>query len=174
MGNVEGLLQVSIFVANRALLTFNSPSVDADVEYGKWRGRAIYSSPGRLAQKPVVSSAALVILSFLIGAQLIGLAYLAYYICHVLTWTGALDAMAIARIGASMRDKEILPPIGGVTQQHHDALHDVDELVDIVETKEGNEARMRATSSNTSNTDVSDDVELQHLRGTTKGTYMSV
>jgi hypothetical protein len=116
MGNIEGLLQVSRFFANHALLTFNSPSVDADVEYGKWRGRAIYSSPGRLVQKSVVSTAALVILSFLIGAQLIGLAYLAYYIYHVLTWTGALDAMAITRIGASMRDKEILPPIGGVTQ----------------------------------------------------------
>jgi hypothetical protein len=174
MQNVEGLLQVSMFVANRALLTFYSPSIDGDEGYDKWRGRAIYSSPGRLVQKPVVSTAALIIISLLIGAQLIGLAYLAYYIYHVPTWTGRLDAMAIARVGASLAEKDILPPIGGVTKEHIEALKDEDGLVGIVETQEGSELRMRATSSNTSHTDISDDVELQHLKRPGKGTYMSV
>jgi hypothetical protein len=97
MKSAETLLQISIFVANRALLTYYSPQENRDNSAG-FQGREIQSSPGRMVQKPVVSTAALIVLSILIGLQVIGLSYLAYYIYHVPTWTHALDAMAMARI----------------------------------------------------------------------------
>lgn len=99
MESVETLLQISTFAANKALLTFYSPQVNAqDIFASAFRGRDIMFSPGGKVQKPVLSTAALVIMTILIGLQVIGLAYLAYYILHVPTWTGALDALAMARI----------------------------------------------------------------------------
>ena len=63
--------------------------------------------------------------------QLIGFAYLSYYIYHTPTWSGALDAMAIARIGASLGQKDVLPLIGPVGKQNYEALNNVDSLVGI-------------------------------------------
>jgi|SRR5690242_268960 len=131
--DAESLLHISLYVANRALLTFYSPNVSGQGASTllRFRGRVIHTSPGQAVQRPVVSVAALVVLSLLVGLQLIGLAFLAYYIYRVPTWTGALDAMAIARIGASVRQHDMLPPIGPVTQRDRDALNNVDGLVGI-------------------------------------------
>lgn len=101
MKSAETLLQISTFVANRALLTCYSPQENRDFSAG-FQGRGIQSSPGRMVQKPVVSTAASIVLSILIGLQVIGLFYLAYYIYHVPTWTHALDAMAMARIVSAL------------------------------------------------------------------------
>jgi hypothetical protein len=168
--NVETLLQVSLFAANRALLTFYSPQVDGQHDEGtRWRGRTIYSSPGQLVQRPVVSTAALIVLSILIGLQVLALAYLAYYIYHVPTWTGALDAMAMVRIGSSLSQQDMLPSLGPVTQQDIDALRNVDGLIGVHDMPGGSQT-MRAPSE-VSDTDASD-IELRPTEY--KGAYMHV
>jgi hypothetical protein len=134
--SIETLFHMTLFTANRVLLTFYAPDVVSS-HRSDWRGRDILTSPGQLVQKPVVSKAALSILTILLGLQLIGLAYLTYYIYHVPTWTGALDAMAVARIGASLAEHDVLPPIGHVSKKDLDALKGVDGLIGVVPSSEG-------------------------------------
>jgi len=133
LDNAEGLLAVSMFVSNRALLTLYSPEAGSyDTPIGTiWR--FIYASPGVALQKPILSKRALIVLSVLIGLQLLGLTYLAYYLYRVPTWSDQLDAMAMARIGASLHDRDVLPAIGPVSKEDLTALQTVGALVGIVE-----------------------------------------
>ncbi|KAF2028540.1 hypothetical protein EK21DRAFT_101717 [Setomelanomma holmii] len=168
--NVETLLDISLSTAHRAFLTFYSPHVDGVQDLvTTFRGRTIYTSRGRLVQKPVVSRAAMIILSVLIGLQLVGLAYLAYYIYRVPTWTGALDAMAMAKIGASLGQQDVLPPIGINVQRNLNAMQSVDVLIGVVEAME--DSRLQLASSNVSDAEGSD-VELHHVDR--KGAYVDV
>jgi hypothetical protein len=171
MEMAEALLQISMFSANRALLTFYSPSVDYTAI---WRGRTIHSSPGQMVQRPVVSKAAMVVLSVLLALQSLSLIYLAYYIYHVPTWTGSLDAIAIARIGASLRDQYVLPPIGPVDEKDLDALRNVDGLIGVVEkTDDNGRSQRRRASSNWSDDGASVlNLELQQVGS--KGPYINV
>jgi hypothetical protein len=171
MEMVEALLQISMFTANRALLTFYSPSVSYTAD---WRGRTIHSSPGQMVQRPVVGKAAMIVLSVLLALQLVGLSYLAYYIYHVPTWTGALDAIAIACIGASLRDRDVLPPIGMVDEKDLDVLRNVDGLVGLVEKKDDTvRSRRRCPSRDWSEDGASDsNIELQEV--VAKGLYINV
>lgn len=138
METVESLLQVSLFAANRALLTFYSLDVAARDETDQgYEGRIIRSSPGMTVQKPVLDKAVVITLSLVIALQLLGLAYLAYYIYHVPTWSGALDAMAIARIGANLGNEGLLPPIGPVNAKDYDALRHIDGLVELEGIQDG-------------------------------------
>lgn len=169
----ESLLEVSMFTANRALLTFYSPETDIyNDRAGYAKGRTVYYAPGQLVQKPVVSMPAIIVLSILLAMQLIGLAYLAYYIYHIPTWSGALDAMAIARIGASLGQKDVLPPIGPVSKKDYEALKDVDGLIGIVESKEDDkESQRRLASGEMESGDLSD-IELQQVER--KGPYVNI
>lgn len=81
---VESMLQIGLFAANRALLTFHSPNSIGSFHS---QGRSIYSSDGQIVQKPEMSSTALIFLTILLGLQLLGLALLTYYIYHVPTWS---------------------------------------------------------------------------------------
>jgi hypothetical protein len=168
----ESLLQISLFTVNRALLTYYSPNVNpsGDSTYG-WAGRTIYSSPGQMVQRPILDKATTIALSLLLALQLIGLAYLAYYIYHVPTWTGALDAMAIAQIGASLAHQDVLPPMGPVTAKDIDALRNVDGLVGLVRSQDEASRTRRLASSHTSE-DGASDIELQRVE--MKGAYMNV
>jgi len=131
LDNTENLLTTAIFVANQAFLTMASP------EFGPAnalpQGRLIYASPGTAVQKPSLSRTALIVLSVLIGLQLLGLGYLTYYLYRAPSWTDQLDAMAMARIGASLRDRGVLPAIGPVTKEDIAALKTVGGLIGIVE-----------------------------------------
>lgn len=171
--NAESLLQTSLYTANRALLTFYSPNVDSQTMYdSSFRGRIVYTSPGQSIQKPIVSTAAVIVLSMLIGLQLVGLAFLAWYIYRVPTWVDALDAMAIARIGASVKQHDVLPPIGPVTQKDRDALESVDGLVGIhYSPDEFSNSRSRLAPDAHSDMN-SFDFELQPVAN--KGTFTSV
>lgn len=64
-----------------------------------------------------MSVAALVVLSVLLALQLLGLGYFTYYLYHVPTSSCELDALAMARIGASLEQRELLPPIGPVSNE---------------------------------------------------------
>jgi len=172
METVESLLQVSLFSANRALLTFYSPDVAArDQTDQSYEGRIIRSSPGMKVQKPALDKAAVITISVVIALQILGLARLAYYIYHVPTWAGALDAMAIARMGANLGNEGLLPLIGPVTAKDYDALRHVDGLVELEAIRDGIDGTERLSPTHTSY-DGNSDVELRRVG--TKGAYVNV
>lgn len=94
--------------------------------------RALFSSPGTYIPKPEVSLTGIVIVSMLLLLELIGLAYLAWYIYQVPTWTAMLDALAIARITNSL-DKGVIPAIGSMTDAEVQRLKEIDALIGVVE-----------------------------------------
>jgi hypothetical protein len=123
----ESRLHTALFLANKAALTANSG--DQTV----WRqgtGREIYFAPGLTVLKPEISLPAQVVLSVFIFIQLIGLLWLGWFIYTAPTWTPTLDAMAVARIGASV-DPSLLPPFGEVGQREHGKLAHTDGLVGV-------------------------------------------
>ncbi|CAN9447127.1 unnamed protein product [Alternaria alternata] len=126
------LLEIAMFVANRAFVTWLSPDSSRNT-LDILDGRHIYNSPGAAVPKPVLSKSSIIIMSVLIGLQLLGLGYLIYYLYRVPSWSNQLDAMAMARIGASLHHQGVLPAIGPVSKQDLDALQNVGGLIGIVE-----------------------------------------
>lgn len=121
----EKALTISMFFANQAMLVRT-----IDYTSGLFSGRPIFSSPGIVIIRPFKTIAGTVIISVLILLQLIGIAYTVWYIYKVPIWTSALDALAVARIGASMETSD-LPPIGAVYPADLDKLTEVDALIGI-------------------------------------------
>ncbi|KAI1673880.1 hypothetical protein L13192_00627 [Pyrenophora tritici-repentis] len=80
--------------------------------------------------KPRLSLASLIVISLLILIQALGLAYLAYYIYQVPTWTDMLDAMAVARIANSL-DKADIPALGLVDRRDLEGLRGISALVGV-------------------------------------------
>ncbi|KAH7073740.1 hypothetical protein BKA63DRAFT_576065 [Paraphoma chrysanthemicola] len=103
-----------------------------------------------------------------IGLQLVGLGYLSYYIYQVPTWTGALDAMAMARIGASLGQKDVSLSTRLVSRRDLDAIHDVDVLIGVVD-KDDSQSYSGSRGASDAG---SSDVELKRAGG--KGAYMEV
>jgi hypothetical protein len=167
LNTTENLLEAAMFVANRALLTLISP--EENQRSYELRGRKIYTSPGLTVQRPVLSKAALIILSVLLGLQLLGLSYLTYYLYRFPTWSDQLDAMAIARIGASLDHRGVLPALGPVRQKDTDALKTVDGLIGIVEKESHRESSTSRLVSPDPNTTDASEVELQQLNPTEEG-----
>jgi hypothetical protein len=165
--NTESLLNVAMFVANRALLTLVSPEVGP----GSYdlTGRKIYSSPGVTVHKPVLSKAAFVVLSLSIGLQLLGLGYLTYYLYRFPTWSNQLDAMAMARIGASLDHRGVLPAIGPVSRKDVDSLQTVEGLIGVVEKVPHRENSMTRLVSPDLHAADGSEVELQQLTSTGEG-----
>lgn len=138
--SAERVLKIGMFAANQATLNVYGRDVEGGGSQGfNWGHniRRISTSPGLLVDKPVVNFASLIVVSTLVGLQLIGLAYLTYYIYHVPTWTRALDAMAIARIGASIGPNSALPPIGPVSSEDMEGLKGVSGLVGVAGIEQG-------------------------------------
>jgi hypothetical protein len=164
LNNTQSLLEIAMFVANRAMLTVLSP----EVGQGSYdlTGRKIYTSPGVTIQRPVLSKTALTILSVLLGLQLLGLGYLTYYLYRFPTWSDKLDAMAMARIGASLEQREVLPPIGPVSKERLNALQYVGGLIGIVEKAPHRESSMTRLVSPESKVGDASDIELRQLTAT--------
>ncbi|CAN9373052.1 unnamed protein product [Alternaria sp. RS040] len=156
LNDTQNLLEVAMFVANRAILTL--VSTDSGLT-----GRQIYTSPGVVVPKPVLSRSSVIIMSVLIGLQLLGLGYLAHYLYRVPSWSDQLDAMAIARIGASLDHQGVLPAIGPVSKEDLVTLQTVGGLIGIVERSPCHESS--ATESVLLDMAAADDsaVELQRL-----------
>jgi len=129
--NPETMLTAAMFVANEAFLT--TLLSEAKEEQAPPGGRIIYTSPGFAMQKPFLSRLALIVLSLSIGLQLLGLGYLAYYIYRAPTWSGQLDAMAMARIGASLHSRGVLSAIGVVSKEDIAGLKTVGGLIGVIE-----------------------------------------
>lgn len=78
--------------------------------------------------------------------------------------------MVIAKIGASLRQHDVLPPIGTGTQRDRDALNNVDVLVGIDHGPDNN-SRPGLTPDEHSGTH-SSEVELQPMD--TKGSFSTI
>lgn len=88
------------------------------------------------------------------------------------TWTGASNAMAIARIGLIVGQQDVLPPIGPVTQRDRDALQNLDGLVGIDHDHDQvNTSRSRLVIDQHSGTHLSN-FKLQPMSRT--GPYLSI
>lgn len=132
LDTAQSLLEIAMFVANRAFVTWLSPDSSRNT-LDILDGRHIYTSPGAAVPKPVLSKSSIIIMSLLIGLQLLGLGYLIYYLYRVPSWSNQLDAMAMARIGASLHHQGVPPAIGPVSKQDLNVLHTVGGLIGIVE-----------------------------------------
>jgi hypothetical protein len=150
---LSALLQIGAFVSNQALLNHFTPTEKHGlVGGGNFRGRKVYTSPGSPVLKPTMTTGAMIAVSLLIGLQLLGLGCLTWYIYHVPSWTGALDAMAVAHIGARLGKQDILlDGVSGDRERDARALHQVDGLIGVVHVEEGQDGS---------------DTELQQLRRT--------
>lgn len=122
---VEDRLNFAMFLANRAALT--SHTLDLLPWYDDV-GRTIYTAPGMATSKPDVSLPAQVVLSFIVGVQVLGLLWLGYWMYMWPAWTRTLDAMAVARIAASL-DPSLLPPFKIVGLRETKKLSHTDGLV---------------------------------------------
>lgn len=150
---MEGLLKIGAFVASQALLNHYAPTTAYTlVGGGDFRGRKVYTSPGYPVLKPDVSVAAVSVITILLALQLLGLVYLAWYIYHVPSWTGSLDAMAVAHIGARLGQQNLLlSGVSGDRERDARALQKVDGLIGVV---------------NMEGEHHGSDTELKQLRGT--------
>lgn len=104
-----------------------------------YTARSLFSSPGTYIPKPNVSFTGIIVVTTLLFLELIGLAYLAWYIYQVPTWTAMLDALAIARITSSL-DKGIIPAIGSMNDTDIQRLKETDALVGVVEYTDAEES----------------------------------
>lgn len=138
---MSAILQISAFATNQALLNHYSPTINPTlIGGGTFRGRKVYTSPGHAVLKPSVSTTVLVVMSLLIGLQLLGLGCLTWYIYHVPSWTGALDAMAMAHVGARLGQQNVLlDGVSGDRERDARRLQKLDGLVGVVHLEEGQE-----------------------------------
>lgn len=122
----EQALSLSVFAANKAMLT---KTVEASFSMN---ARPLYTSPGLIVSRPSKSLPATIVISVLILIQLVGIAYLTWYIYHMPSWSHALDALAMVRIGAGVRDAGYdLPPIRSLEEKDLVGLVKVDGLVGL-------------------------------------------
>ncbi|KAF2676219.1 hypothetical protein K458DRAFT_437493 [Lentithecium fluviatile CBS 122367] len=163
--SVEQALSTSLYFANKEILSSPGNTIDA------WDqiivGRTIYSSPGVSIQKPTMTTTVIIVLSTLIGLQMLGLTFLAYFIYHVPTWTYILNAVAVARIGASL-EPSCLPPIGPVNENDLNRLASVSGLVGIMSGQRG-----RSHSQTRLKSEDSSDCESVHVNGQQRDTSPS-
>jgi hypothetical protein len=122
-------LAASMALANQVILTHKDLSGGSD--YGPGYRRAIYYSSGHTLLVPEVGPTATVVISILIGAQLIVLLLLATFIYRVPTWSTVLDALSMASVGASLGPK-VLPSIGSVGKGTIHRLRDLNGLIGVV------------------------------------------
>ncbi len=128
--NPQEALSVSLFFANEAYLTKTAEAT------ALMTARAIYTSPGFSMVKPDKALASTIAISILLFLELLALSYLTWYIYSTPTWTTSLDALAVARIGASL-PAGTLPALGPVIRKDMEALRKVDGLVGVDEDGEG-------------------------------------
>ena len=115
----ERSLGAGVFYAIDALLTqatqVSGSGTDSDV-------RSIYTSDGHTTQKPSISDASIVILSVLLGLEVLGLIGLGFYITTTPTWTRTINSLSVAQL-ASTLEPEILPPAGCSDKEKLRKLH---------------------------------------------------
>ena len=168
LDKAQNLLETAMFIANRASLTLFSPDFSQNISRDM-DGRNIYTSPGVAVPKPVLPKSGAIVMSVLIGLQLFGLVYLTYYLYRVPSWSDQLDAMAMARIGASLDHRGVLPAIGPVSKEDLITVQTVGGLIRIFEKSPRQDSS--ASESVLPEMAAADDsaVELQRLTSSEEG-----
>ena len=124
-------LSAGMFLANEALLT---QTAQATSQLGN--ARPIFSSPGLTLAKPQKSLASTIVISCLLGMELLALAYLAWCIYRVPTWTQSFDALSVATMAARSTDKDLLPVLGQVNAKDLKLLERSTGIVGVAENNE--------------------------------------
>ena len=118
-------LEATMYFANELSL------VDEDGWKNKKR-RQLWNIEGRPIVVPKKSLAVTVVLSILICLQFFSLVYLLWHAAWNPRWTETLDSIAVATIGAELRDKLRLPPMGTArSYKVEKMLQKVDGLIGI-------------------------------------------
>lgn len=114
-------LSMAMHFANQALLDIAStsyyiPTMPNSTAYGGHQKSptGIWNVPGLEYNKPSVSAAGVIVVSVLLGLQVLGILFLMGYIYSIPTWTDTLDSLAIARIAHQLpdEDQDLLKEIG--------------------------------------------------------------
>ncbi|KAJ8133150.1 hypothetical protein O1611_g471 [Lasiodiplodia mahajangana] len=147
----EYAFKISTYLANRAILV-NTASQERTTG-----ARPIYYSSGSILLRPIVNTPTLVVITILIGLQLLGLVLLTRFIYSVPTWTSTIDALAMTQIGKALPVTN-WPPIGKLTPRDEKQLDKIDGLIGVDEGKgEGGDRIGEVIEKNASvNDDVSD------------------
>ncbi|OBT42309.1 hypothetical protein VE00_06369 [Pseudogymnoascus sp. WSF 3629] len=121
------LLTIALFFASEIHLT-----TTASLGSSSLNSCAIYTGDGSQILKPRYGLAGIIVVSLLIAIQVAGLVILAIYNSSFPTWTPNLDALALAKVGAELKDLG-LSPIG--RESHGDAakLASASGLVGVVD-----------------------------------------
>ena len=93
---VESAFRAAVFLASEVWLV---NSEDGLPYACTWR---VGSDPGAIAQKPEISLAGLIVVSFMHAQFLSGLFAMAFYSAHSPRWADQLDSFAMMRIGTSI------------------------------------------------------------------------
>ncbi|KAI0102589.1 hypothetical protein GGR51DRAFT_527021 [Nemania sp. FL0031] len=120
----EYAFKMTSYLANRAILV-NTASNEEFLS-----ARSIYSSPGSIFLRPVIDLPTLVIITILIGLQLLGIVLLTVFIYSVSTWTPTLDALAVRQIGKALPVNN-WPAIGQLTSRDEEQLKKIDGLIGV-------------------------------------------
>ncbi|KAI1352031.1 hypothetical protein F5Y01DRAFT_103740 [Xylaria sp. FL0043] len=96
---VNSTLASAAFFANEAVLTRSGLR---PVDGVRWDDGVIYTSPGVIVHKPSISLPAEIVISVLLGAEVLAIILLVLYIRHKPTFTDRLDALVVATIGAQL------------------------------------------------------------------------
>ncbi|GLA41284.1 hypothetical protein AnigIFM63309_009372 [Aspergillus niger] len=139
-------LNMATYFANEAVLT--------NIATQGWSdgSRQIYFDSGTVMIKPKWSLAGIIVISTLIGLQILGLCLIVFYCRSVPTWTDSLDAFAMLRMGAELqREKHVrFAGIRDTDKQDMEDLGRIDGLVGVVESRGlrgGDEAHSMKDSS---------------------------
>ncbi|WQF76231.1 hypothetical protein CDEST_01245 [Colletotrichum destructivum] len=115
-------LGVGMYLSNAAVLQDAASNAAA---------RTIYNLTGVEFVAPRYSPGATAAVSLLIGAQAVALVLLVCYIYSLPTWTDTLDAFAMMRLGAHLRDSVEFPPLGRVDREELAMLGETDGLLGV-------------------------------------------
>ncbi|KAK3682813.1 hypothetical protein B0T22DRAFT_444980 [Podospora appendiculata] len=96
------LLSDALYYANRALLEGAALGPRLENSYQIWHAQGIE------VVRPLLSRAAMVVISVLIGLQALGILVLVAFIYSIPTWTEQLDAMAVAKIAHQLEDEGVI------------------------------------------------------------------
>lgn len=149
--STEDALAAGMYLANEALLTLTVDASRAD------SARPIYTSNGTAVLRPIMRNPSKAVVSFLLLAEMAGLAFLAAFIYRMPTFAVRLDSVHVATVGAQL-GADVLPPLALrprslARARYLKALEGVDGLVGVQEAVElAPVARSAAVSRRTSAT----------------------
>jgi hypothetical protein len=152
--NSESVLTAALFFANEATLTRAGATTNT-------AGVKVYESTGRTVTKPNVPLAAKIVVSVLLGLEVVGLLALTVFTYRAPTFTKRIDAVAAAVIGAQLfAPGQSVPQLGNIDAKARAELAERDGLIGVCG---GQMAPGTAATGQPEAAPLSPDVEMQDL-----------